>query len=177
MKFNRTRWSILITLVFCATALAQAHLPGSRSNYKTNSFATVAAREPVNAQANLQLIELLESGKEVTGSVQASTVANDCVLGGKQYKIEIVGGDKKLRVVLGGDSNVDLYIRRGAPVAIEDGEIVSDFKSVSPRTSRGYQSSFVRGSATSRGQLLYSNNQLRDDCGKLSIDRGHYRPA
>ena len=137
MTFNRTRWSVLVNFVFCATALAQAHLPGGSSNYKTNSFATVVARESVNTQADLQLIEVLESGKEVTGSVQASTVANDCVLGGKQYKIEIVGGDKKLRVVLGGNSNVDLYIRRGAPVAVEDGKIVSDFKSVSERSVEG----------------------------------------
>src|ERR1044072_2511135 len=107
MKFNRTRWSVLVILVFCFTALAQAHLPVSRSNYKSKT-----------TQANLQLIELLESGKEVTGSIPASTTANECALGGKQYKIEIVGGDKRLRVVLGGDSNVDLYIRRGAPVTI-----------------------------------------------------------
>jgi len=132
MKFNRTRWSFPVILVFCVTALAQAHLPVSGSNYKTTAFAT-----PINTQANLQLIEVLESGKEVTGSVQAATAANDCALGGKQYRIDIVGGDKKLRVVLGADSNVDLYIRRDTPVAIKDGEIVSDFKSVSSRSVEG----------------------------------------
>ncbi len=131
MKFNRTHWSVPVILVFCVTALAQAHLPGGSSNYKTNSFATVAARESVNTQANLQLIEVLESGKEVTGSIPGSTVANNCVLGGKQYKIEIVGGDKMLRVIMDGGLSVDLYVRHGAPVAIEDGKIVSDFKSTS----------------------------------------------
>ncbi len=130
MKFNRTRWSVLVILVFCATALAQAH---SRSNYKTNSFATVAAREALNLSA----IEPLNSGEEVTGSIPASITANDCVLGATQYKIEIVGGDKKLRVILGGSSNVDLYIRRGAPVAVENGAIVADFKSASSNTTEG----------------------------------------
>src|ERR1044071_10294212 len=132
MKFNQTRWSVPVILIFCITALAQAHLPVSGSNYKTTAFAT-----PINTQANLQLIEVLESGKEVTGSVQAATVANDCALGGKQYRIDIVGGDKKLRVVLGGDTDVDLYIRRDTPVAIEDGKIVSDFKSIFSGTTEG----------------------------------------
>src|SRR6185295_20118022 len=106
MKFNRTRWSVLVILVFCATALAQAHLRVSRSNYKTTSVATTVAREAVTAQANFQLIEVIESGKEVTGSIPASATANECALGQKQYKIEIAGGDKRLRVVLGGNTNV-----------------------------------------------------------------------
>lgn len=134
MKFNRTRWSVPVILVFYVTALAQAHLPVSSNDSFVTTESTIAAR---NTQGNLQLIELLESGKEVKGSIPASTADNGCALGGKQYKIEIVSGDKRLRVVLGGSSNVDLYIRRNAPVAIEDGKIVADFKSTSPRETEG----------------------------------------
>lgn len=141
MKFNRTRWSVPAILLFCVAALAQAHLPVGGINRKTNSFtateSAVAARKAESAQANLQLIELLESDKEVTGSIPAAAADNNCMLGGKQYLIQIVGGDKKLRVVLGGSSNVNLYIRRDKPVELEQGRIIADAKSDSSGTTEG----------------------------------------
>lgn len=109
MKINFARWSLLLVLVFCGTVLNQP---------------------PIQAQATLSAIEPINSGETVEGSIPASTIANDCLLGATQYKIEIVASDRKALIGLIGNQNTDLYVRRGIPVAIEDGKILADFKSV-----------------------------------------------
>ena len=129
MKFNQTHWSVPVILVFCVTALAQAHLPVSRSNYKTNSFATVAAREAVNTQANLQLIEVLESGKEVTGSIP-TPVPGNCGISRTQYRFSggfsPCGGGSSLAVTIRADQNVNVLIRKDRPVTVENGVFMYD---------------------------------------------------
>jgi hypothetical protein len=122
MKFNTIRWSLLLVLVFCGTIGFQTHI-----------YAQSA-------------IEPLASGQTVSGFVPASTAANNCLVGATQYKIEIVSGDKALILQLTGNLAIDpitgiyasagLYVRRNAPVAIEDGRIISDFNTIGVGTSR-----------------------------------------
>ena len=75
----------------------------------------------------------MNPGEIVAGSIPAPAVPNDCLLGVTQYKIEFPGGARKLAIELEGDEDVDLYLRRGSPIAIEQGKILADFKSDSPQ--------------------------------------------
>ncbi|MGA9772443.1 MAG: hypothetical protein WBV94_25645 [Blastocatellia bacterium] len=121
MKLNAVCWSLLLVLVFCGTIVFQAE---------------------THAQVSLSAIEPLDSGQIVSGFVPASTMANNCLVGPTQHKIEIVSGDKRLTLQLTGnlstDQNTGLYVRRNAPVAIEDGKVISDFKTTAVGTSRKF---------------------------------------
>jgi hypothetical protein len=111
MKLYIVRLSLLSILVFCGTVFSQTHF---------------------HPQDGLSVIEPLNSGETVEGSIPASTTANDCVLGATQYKIEIVAPDSHVSIVMTGNLKIDkLYVRLGSPVTIEDGKIVADFNKLS----------------------------------------------
>lgn len=161
MKISGIRWSILMILIFCGATFSQIH-PHSRLGYKTNLFLmaegappAVTASGAIGTQDPQPVIVSLNSGEIAEGSIPAPAVANDCLLGNTQYRIEFPGGALKLLIELEGNQDIDLYVRRGALIALEEGKILSDFKSDSPRTTEKLSlPSFVSNSDFSAGTPL-----------------------
>lgn len=87
----------------------------------------VAQPKDIQSQNGLPAVELINSGDTVTGTIAAPAIAKDCLLGETQYKVEFPGAPRRLIINLSGNQDVNLYVRRGSMVAIEDGKISADF--------------------------------------------------
>ncbi|GEM_PF-1879959 len=72
----------------------------------------------------------LTSGVPQNGSIPAPQPGGGLV-GETQYTIRVPNGATQLKVDLSGNPDVDLFVRFGARIAIQNGAIVSDFKSES----------------------------------------------
>ncbi|MBS1791411.1 MAG: NF038122 family metalloprotease [Acidobacteria bacterium] len=73
----------------------------------------------------------LTSGVPQTGSVAASQQPGGGILGEPQYSIQIPSSASQLKVNLSGNQDVDLYVRFGNRIAIQNGALVADFRSES----------------------------------------------
>ncbi|MGH9850823.1 MAG: NF038122 family metalloprotease, partial [Blastocatellia bacterium] len=73
----------------------------------------------------------LTSGAPQTGSIPAPQQPGGGVLGETQYTIRVPTGATQLKVDLSGNPDIDLFVRYGNRIAIQNGAIVSDFKSES----------------------------------------------
>ncbi len=71
----------------------------------------------------------LTSGAPQTGSIPAPQQPGGGVLGETQYSIQVPTGATQLKIDLSGNQDVDLYVRFGSRIAIQNGAIVADFKS------------------------------------------------
>lgn len=153
MKSIGIGWTALAVLILCGAAFSQTQLHGSIIGYKTNSVLTrknaliaVTAKNAIHIQSQ-PVIEPLTPGGIVAGSIPAPAVANDCLLGITQYRIEFPGGVRKLVIGLEGDQDVNLYVRRDSLITFEEGKILADFKSDSPqRNERLSLPAIVQGS-------------------------------
>jgi hypothetical protein len=67
----------------------------------------------------------LTSGVAQTGSIIAPNPGNG-VLGGTQYSIQIPAGTTQLKIDLSGNQDVDLLVRYGAKIVIDDGAAIAD---------------------------------------------------
>lgn len=133
---------ILLILISCDPLFFQVRSYGNRLDYKTDSPLTnvsvspaATAKDAMHAQDSQLVIESLNSGDNVAGSIPAPVVVNDCLLGVIQYKIEVPGGVHKLVIKLQGNHDVDLYVRISSPITKENGMIVADFKSSTPQST------------------------------------------
>jgi hypothetical protein len=72
----------------------------------------------------------LTSGVAQSGSISAPP-PDGAVLGGTQYSIAVPAGATQLRVELSGNQDVDLYVRFGAKIVLDEGLPVADFFSES----------------------------------------------
>jgi hypothetical protein len=128
MRFNRARWSILLVLVFCIAASFQPRVRSSSQYYASGAFLISESPQPAAVAPKPQgAVEAINSGDTVSGSISGKI--NDCLLAEKQYKIEFPGGARKLIIELTANGSLNLYARRGAPVAIENGNVVADYRS------------------------------------------------
>lgn len=73
----------------------------------------------------------LTSGVPQTGSIAASQQQGGGILGEPQYSIQVPSGASQLKVNLSGNQDVDLYVRFGNRIAIQNGALISDFRSES----------------------------------------------
>jgi uncharacterized protein YneR len=73
----------------------------------------------------------LTSGAPQTGSIPAPQQSGSGVIGATQYAIQVPAGAAQLKVDLSGNQDVDLFVRFGSRVAIQNGAIVADAKSES----------------------------------------------
>ena len=74
----------------------------------------------------------MTSGTPVTGSIGAPSGPNSGILGGTQYSIQVPAGTTQLKIDLnGGNQDVDLLVRFGAKIVIEDGDAIFDYISES----------------------------------------------
>ncbi|MGH9842574.1 MAG: NF038122 family metalloprotease, partial [Blastocatellia bacterium] len=73
----------------------------------------------------------LTSGVPQTGAIPAPQQAGGGVLGETQYTIQVPIGATQLKVNLSGNQDVDLFVRFGNRIAIQNGSVVADFKSES----------------------------------------------
>ncbi|MDW8239026.1 MAG: zinc-dependent metalloprotease family protein [Acidobacteriota bacterium] len=71
-----------------------------------------------------------------SGVAQAGTIAapqpGGAVLGTTQYTIQVPAGASQLRIDLNGNPDVDLYVRFGQRITIQNGAAVADFRSEGP---------------------------------------------
>lgn len=76
----------------------------------------------------------LTSGVPQQGSIPAPPTSGRGVLGGTQYRIRVPAGATQLRVELraAGNQDVDLYVRFGQRIEVQDGRVVADYISESP---------------------------------------------
>jgi len=84
-------------------------------------FMNVSARQ-------MDTIRLGTNSEALFGSIPGRT-GSDCVLDGTQYQVE---ASSAALFHLRSNKNVDLYVRIGQRVTIEDGRIIADFVSNSP---------------------------------------------
>ena len=73
----------------------------------------------------------MSSGVPQTGSIPASQQSGGGILGEPQYSIQVPSGASQLKVNLSGNQDVDLYVRFGNRIGIQNGALVADFKSES----------------------------------------------
>ncbi|HQR36614.1 MAG TPA: NF038122 family metalloprotease [Blastocatellia bacterium] len=73
----------------------------------------------------------MSSGVPQTGSIPASQQSGGGILGEPQYSIQASSGASQLKVNLSGNQDVDLYIRLGNRIGIQNGALIADFKSES----------------------------------------------
>lgn len=138
MKLTYLRVAGILLSMFLCTA---SYFPPSANAYgsKTAQARRIRAREIHHTRTNAITIEPLNAGDFATGAISAPLVdpkaAGDCVLGDTQYKIEYPGGPRKLVIEARGSSDVDVYVRRGSLVTLEQGKILADFKSDSPQST------------------------------------------
>ena len=148
MKFSGVRLASLVALMLWY-ALSPVRPHGSDVPGNPVLLAAVDAKSTVIAIHNRNTqgaLESLNPGDLVAGSIPAPAVPNDCLLGVTQYRIEFPGGPRKLVIDLDGDQDVDLYLRRGSPVAKEGGAILADFKAASPQKKERLSApSFTQG--------------------------------
>lgn len=125
MKFNSLLPSSLSVILIYA-----AVFPPSSTTQQLDqppySF-SARAEDAIRAQSGACCIEPLNPGDIVAGLLPAPAGANGCLLGDTQYKIDFPGGARKLVIDLTVSQSVTVYIRRGSPIAIEDGQIRADF--------------------------------------------------
>jgi hypothetical protein len=69
------------------------------------------------------------SGVTQTNTIAAPVTSGQGVVGNTQYAIDIPAGATNLTVTLGGNSDVDLYVRHAQMVGVANGLIASDFSS------------------------------------------------
>ena len=140
MKLSDLRWTGLLLLMFwCAVYFATYTHAGSS---KTDLFAkarSVPAREIVHSRDGHIIIEPLNASDVAAGSIVAPSVdpkgPSDCLLGDTQYMINFPGGARKLVIDLKGSQDVDLYVRRGAAIALNERKLLADFISDSPQNT------------------------------------------
>lgn len=162
--------------------------PGFFFSSSTNSHSSKTVTAILYAPTASITIEPLNAGDFAAGSISAPLVdpktAGDCVLGDTQYKIEYPGGARKLLIEARGSSDVDVYVRRGSLVAVEQGKILADFKSETPRSTEtlrvpnfGYSNLVERGtyfiaiSNCGPGAADYSLTwKAEDPSGNATID-------
>ena len=72
----------------------------------------------------------LTSGVPQTGSIPAPAQGS-AVLGPTQYTIQVPGGATQLKVDLSGNPDIDLYVRFGNRIVVQNGGPAADFKSES----------------------------------------------
>jgi uncharacterized protein (TIGR03437 family) len=72
----------------------------------------------------------LTSGTPQTGTIGGSTTSG-CVLGSTQYSIVVPAGGSALQISLSGNQDVDLYVRFNSAVALQNNQLVADFRSQS----------------------------------------------
>ncbi|HKP84737.1 MAG TPA: hypothetical protein VJZ26_01495 [Blastocatellia bacterium] len=118
MKSNSARWSILLLLVFCVTALAES------------APVALTAFKPPRAQDGAGAIEPVNFGDIAAGSIAAPAGGGSCSLGETQYRIEFPGGARTVEIELNASQASQLYVRRGVPIAVGTGGIVADSRSV-----------------------------------------------
>jgi serine protease len=73
----------------------------------------------------------LTSGAAQTGAVGAPQQPGAGLLGSTQFTIQVPNGATQLKVDLGGNQDVDLFVRFGSRVVIQNGSVVADFRSTS----------------------------------------------
>ncbi len=104
----------------------------------TNGTATITATLPASLgggilTATVQVVPLeiaLTSGQQQAGSILASDPGSG-LLGVTQYTIAVPAGAQQLKVDLSGNTDVDLYVRFGQRITIQNGAAVADFRSES----------------------------------------------
>lgn len=137
MKLSSFRWSGLLVAGFFPI-----HPHANRLSSKTDPLSVppaINAREVIRTQDSQAMIEWLNPGEIVAGSILAPSTtpsaASECKLGDTQYRINFAGGARKLVIELSGNQDIDLYVRRGSPIALEAGKLLADFRSDSPQTT------------------------------------------
>ena len=142
MKLRSALSSILLILIFCEPPFPQMRPRGNWLNYETGSTPAYGNTPPVavaghaiHAQDSNLVIGPLNPGAFVSGLIPAPAVANDCLLGGVQYKVEFQGGARTLIIDLQAGENADLYVRKASPIMNEGGTILADLKSATPQRS------------------------------------------
>jgi uncharacterized protein YneR len=90
------------------------------------NFGPGAANFTVTATVTSDTVQLT-SGVPVNGSIPAP--AGGGVLGETQYTINVPAGATQLRVNLSGNQDVDLYVRFGQKIVIQNGQAVADYRS------------------------------------------------
>jgi subtilisin family serine protease len=74
---------------------------------------------------------MLTSGVPVMGSIPAPQPGSG-LLGQTQYTIQVPTGAQQLKIDLSGNQDVDLYVRFGQRIVIENGRLVANYGSESP---------------------------------------------
>lgn len=72
----------------------------------------------------------LNSGVTQTGVIDAPAASGQGVVSTTQYAIDVPAGATNLTVTLGGNSDVDLFVRHAQMVGVANGLVVSDFSSI-----------------------------------------------
>jgi len=145
---------ILLSMFLC---MGSCFSPSTNAcSSRTGQAFRIPAREIPHARTNPITIEALNAGDFAAGSISAPLVdpkaAGDCVLGDTQYRIEYPGGARKLVIEASASSDVDVYVRRGSPITVEQGTILADFKSETPRsTERLSVPDFAHSNPVERG--------------------------
>ncbi|PYT03072.1 MAG: hypothetical protein DMF60_19440 [Acidobacteria bacterium] len=126
MNLSDLRWAGLLVLMFWCAGYFPAYTHAGSS--KTDLFAkawNVPAREIDHSRDSQVTIEPLNAGDVAAGSILAPSAdpkaPGDCLLGDTQYMINFPGGAHKLVIDLKGSQDVDLYVRRGAAIALNQG--------------------------------------------------------
>ena len=76
----------------------------------------------------------LTPGASKTGTIPVPN-PGFCILGSNQYTIQVPPGTKSLTAELQGSGDVDLYVRKGSAVTVENARFVADYKSDSPNNT------------------------------------------
>ena len=137
MNLSDLRWAGLLVLMFWCAGYFPTYTHAGSS--KTDLFAkawNVPAREIDHSRDSQVTIEPLNAGDVAAGSILAPSAdpkaPSDCLLGDTQYMINFPGGARKLVIDLKGSQDVDLYVRRGAAIALNQGKLLADYISHSP---------------------------------------------
>jgi hypothetical protein len=92
-------------------------------------FSALFVALPVVA-AQTDQVKLIRDSGAITGTIPGRT-GSDCILASVQYEIEIQASDPSIpllnHIFLRAKQNVDLYIRFGEQITVENGRIVADY--------------------------------------------------
>jgi hypothetical protein len=142
MKLSGFRWSGPLVFMFLCAVFSPIHPKANGLGSQTDLFGVPPAinpRDVIRTQDSQVVIQPLNPGEIVAGSILAPLAdpkaPGECLLGDTQYMIYFPGGARTLVIELRGNQDVDVYVRRGSPIALEAGKLLADFKSDSPQNN------------------------------------------